>query len=168
MSATTKISGLNGLGSGTGLDGHAAGRQRVAHGGPEVERALAPVAPLAGQPHRQLAGQRVDGLAQRRHLLPAGVHEVHVLGSGLRSAGHGLHAVGHSRPPDLDLDLLAELVDAGLVLVPLQPLLQRGELVGGLFPGLLHQAVEHAVEVEVPQRAVQVGAADRPAGLHPA
>ena len=98
----------------------------------------------------------------------AGVHEVHVLGERLaQRAGHGLHAaVGHQPPPDLGLDLLAELVDAGLVLVPLQPLLQQG--FGSLLPGLLHQAVEHAVEVEVPQRAVQVvGAADRPAGLHP-
>ncbi len=33
--------------------------------------------------------------------------------------------------------------------------------------GLLHQPLEHAVEVEVPQRAVEVvGAADRPARLH--
>ena len=38
---------------------------------------------------------------------------------------------------------------------------------GRLLAGLLHELVEHAVEVEVPQRAVQVvGAADRPARLH--
>ena len=40
---------------------------------------------------------------------------------------------------------------------------------GGLLARLLHQPLEHAVEVEVPQRAVQVvGAADGPARLHAA
>ena len=41
-----------------GLGRHPAVGQRVAHGAAEVERALAPVAALAGQAHRQLAGQR--------------------------------------------------------------------------------------------------------------
>ena len=38
---------------------------------------------------------------------------------------------------------------------------------GDSLAGLLHQLLEHAVEVEVPQRAVEVvGAADRAARLH--
>jgi hypothetical protein len=37
----------------------------------------------------------------------------------------------------------------------------------GVLAGLAHEPVEHAVEVEVPQRAVEVvGAADGPARLH--
>jgi hypothetical protein len=141
MSATTKISGLDGPRvAELGLERHAAVGQRVAHGGAEVERALAPVAALAGQAHGQLAGQRVDGLAQRRHLLAAGVHEVDVLGQRLaQRAGHGLDApVGHEAPADLGLDLLAELLDAGLVLVALQPLLQRVSS-PRLLAGLLHE-----------------------------
>jgi hypothetical protein len=82
----------------------------VAHRAAEVERALAAVAPLAGQAHRELAGERVDRLAQRRHLLAAGVHEVDVLGQRLaQRAGHGLDAaVGHQAAADLGLDLLAQ------------------------------------------------------------
>src|ERR671910_225976 len=151
------------------IDRHAAGRQRVPHGRAEVERALAAVAPLAGQAYRQLAGERVDRLAQRGHLLAASVHEVDVLGQGLAErAGHGLDAaVGHQAPSDLGLDLLAEVVDPGLVLVALEPLLERGERLRRLVPGLLHEAVEDAVEVEVAQRAVEVvGAADGAPGLH--
>jgi hypothetical protein len=97
------------------------------------------------------------------------VHEVDVLGQRLaQRAGHRLDApVGHQPAPDLGLDLLAELVDARVVLVHLQPLLERRQRLGRLLPGLLHELVEHAVEVEVPQRPVEVvGAADRPARLH--
>jgi hypothetical protein len=97
------------------------------------------------------------------------VHEVDVLGQRLaQRLGHGLDApVGHQAAADLGLDLLLQLVDAGLVLVALEALLERGERLGRLLAGLLHEPLEHAVEVEVPQRAVQVvGAADRPARLH--
>ena len=53
------------------------------------------------------------------------------------------------------------------VLVLLEALLELGQLTAGLLAGGLHELVHHPVEVEVPQRAVQVvGAADRPAGLH--
>ena len=72
-----------------------------------------------------------------------------------------------SAPADLGLDLLLQLIDAGLVLVLLEALLERRERLGRVLPGLLHQPVEHAVEIEVPQRAVEVvGAADGPARLH--
>ena len=53
------------------LGGHAAVGERVAHRVAEVERALAAVAALAGQPGRELAGERVQRLAQRQHLLAA-------------------------------------------------------------------------------------------------
>ena len=142
----------------------------MAHGAAEVEGALAPVTALAGQPHGQLPGEGVDGLAQRGHLLAGGVHEVDVLRQGLaQGAGHGLDPpVGHQCPTDLALDLLLELVDAALVLVLLQALLERGERLGRLVPRLVHELVEHRVEVEVPQGAVEVvGAPDRAARLHP-
>ena len=56
----------------------------------------------------------------------------------------------------------------GLVLVAGQPLLQVGQRAAGRARlGLGHQPLEHRVEVEVPQRPVEVvGAADRTAGLH--
>ncbi len=97
------------------------------------------------------------------------MHEVDVLGERLaQGLGHRFDTtVGHQPATDLGLDLLAQLVDAGLVLVALEPLLERGERLGRLLVGLLHEPVEHAIEIEVPQRAVQVvGAADRPTGFH--
>ncbi len=101
----------------------------MAHGGAEVERPLAAVAALAGQADGQLAGERVEGLAQRRQLVAGGVHEVDVLGQRLaqRPGQRLAPPVGHQPPPDLVLDLLAQLVDPGLVLVAQQPLLERGE-----------------------------------------
>ena len=98
-----------------------------------------------------------------------GVHEVHVLGQRLaQRLGHGLHApVGHQAPADLGLDLLLELLDARLVLVALEALLQRGEGLGRVVAGLVHEPLEHVVEVQVPQRPVEVvGAAHGAAGLH--
>ena len=121
-----------------GLGGHTPVGQRAAHGGAEVEGALATVAALAGQAHGQLAGQRVDGLAQADHLLPGGVHEVDVLGQRLaQRLGHGLDAaVGHQATADLRLDLLLELIDAVLVLVVLEAVLERRERLGGGLAGL--------------------------------
>ena len=110
----------------------------------------------------------------------AGVHDVDVLGQRLaQRLGQGLAPpVGHQPSPDLVLDLALEAVHPGLELVAEQALLQGGESRGvaggggaaGSLPvlGLLHQALEQPVEVEVPQRAVEVvGPAHRPAGLHP-
>ena len=156
----------------------------MAHGGAEVERSLAAVAPLAGQPDGQLAGERLQRLAQRHQLVAGGVHHVDVLGQWLaQRPGQRLAApVGHQAPPDLVLDLLAEPIDAGLVLVAQQPLLERGERghrgpgLGGRVvverrgrgPGRIHQPVQHPVEVEVPQRPVEVvGPPDRSTRLHP-
>ena len=130
---------------------------------------LAAVAALAGQAHGELAGEGLQRLAQHHHLLAGGVHEVDVLGQRLaQRAGHGLHTpVGHEAPADLGLDLLLQLLDAGLELVALEALLELGERLGALLAGLLHELLEQVVEIEVPQRAVQVvGAADRAARLH--
>ena len=99
----------------------------MAHGVAEVERALAAVAALAGQAGGQLAGERLQRLAQRQHLVAAGVHEVDVFGQRLaQRLGHGLDAaVGHQAAADLGLDLLLEPLDAALVLVALEALLER-------------------------------------------
>jgi hypothetical protein len=75
------------------------------------------------------------------HLLAAGVHEVDVLGQRLaQRLGHRLDAaVGHEPAADLGLDLLLQLLDAVLVLVALEPLLERVSSSGGLLAGCLHQ-----------------------------
>src|SRR5438067_1339852 len=62
----------------------------------------------------------------------------------------------------------AQAGDAFLVLVVLEAFLERRELAAGFLTAGLHQPFEHAVEVEVPKRAVQViGPADGPARFHP-
>ena len=142
------------------------------------------------RPWRRLRARRTaslrdrgcEGLAQGHQLVPGGVHDVDVLGQRLaQRLGQGLAPpVGHQPAPDLVLDLGPELVDAGLELVPQQSLLQGGQrdrraagrrrvvVEGtGRGPGLGHQPLQHAVEVEVPQRPVEVvGPPDRPARLH--
>ncbi len=123
----------------------------------------------ARQPDSQLAGQGMDRLAQGGHLLAAGVHEVDVFGQGLaQSLGHGFHApVGHQPPADLGLYLLLERLHPGLELVVFEALLQLGHGLGRVLAGLVHEALEHRVQIEVPQRAVQVvGAPHRAARLH--
>ena len=90
-------------------------------------------------------------------------------GSGLRRGlGHGLHApVGHQPAADLGLDLALELGYAQLVGVAPQPQVEVVGVAFGVLVGV-HQALEHALQVEVPQRAVQVvGAAHGTARLHP-
>ena len=151
------------------LGGHSAVAERVPHRVAEVERTLATVATLARQAHRQSSGQRLERLAQLHHLVPAGVHEVDVLGQRLaQRLGHRLDTtVRDQTTTDLGLDLLLEVLDPVLVLVALQTLLERGEGLRGVLTGLLHQLFEHTLEVEVPQRAVQVvRAADGTARLH--
>ena len=141
----------------------------MAHGVAEVERALAPVPALTGQAHRQPPGERVDGAAEGGQLVLAGVHELDLLGQGLaQRLGHGLGAaVGDEAAADLRLHLLAQAVDAGLVLVAHQPLLEGGEAVGPL-PRSRHEPLQNAVEVEVAEGPVQVvRAAHRPSRLHP-
>ncbi len=94
----TKISGLLGPGvTEPGLDRHPARRERTAHGGPEVERALVAVPALAGQPHGQLARQRLQHALEHRQLLPGGMHHVDVLGQ--RLAHRARQGLG---PPVLD------------------------------------------------------------------
>ena len=97
------------------------------------------------------------------------MHEVDVFGQWLAERlGHRFDTtVGDKPPTDFRLDLLLQLVGARLVLVTGEALLEirRGFAVFVLF--LLEQPFEHTINVEVPQRAVQVvGAADRAARLH--
>ena len=154
---------------------HAAVAQRAAHGGPEVELTPVVAAPAHGQPSGQRPGQRADGALEGGHLLPGGVHELDVLRQlGPQAVGHRLRPpVGDQPPADLGLHLLPQPLDPGRQLLPGQPLRQ---FVGEAAPAcldsflgeLLHEPVEETVEVEGPQRAVEVvGAAHRPARLHP-
>ena len=151
------------------IDGDAAVAQRMPHSVAEVERTLAPMAPLARQPHRQLAGERIDRLSQAQQLLATGVHEVDIFGKGLaQRLGHGLDtAIGHETATDLGLDLLLEAVDTRLELVLLETLLERREWGRCLIPGLLQESFEHVVEIEIPKRAIEViGATHRSPRLH--
>ena len=98
------------------------------------------------------------------------MHEVDIFRKRLaQSLRHGLDTtIGNETATDLRLDLLTHPVDAVLVLVALQPLLQLGELAGLLLRGL-HELFQHAVEIKITKRAVQViGATDRTARLHAA
>ena len=121
------------------------------------------------------------------------MHEVDVFGQRLaNAAGESLRpAVGDETAPYLGLDLLLQLLDAAAVLVLQQPLLQPRQLAGaapaqhvaarrlvagavhagavlaGRRPGLGDEPGEHAVEIEVPERAVEVVSAPyRTPGLH--
>jgi len=51
------------------IDRDPTGRQRMAHRRTEIQGSLASVPALAGQAHRQLAGERMNGPAQRRQFL---------------------------------------------------------------------------------------------------
>ena len=129
------------------------------------------MAPLALQASGEFAGERPDRLAERCHLLTRGVHEVDIFGQRLaeRLSHRFDTTVGDEPTPDLGLDLLLELVDAALVFVALEALLEVGEILGVAVVVLIlfEQPLEHAVEIEVPQRAVEVvGATDRAPRLH--
>src|SRR5207237_1200072 len=68
---------------------------------------------------------------------------------------------------DLGLDLLAELVGPALELIALEALLELGQLAAALRPGVLHHPLDDTLEVDVPQRPVEVvRAAAGPARLH--
>ncbi len=114
------------------------------------------------------------------------MHEVHVLRQGLAErSGEGFDAtVGDEPTAYLGFDTATQLVDPRLVLVLEQPLLEgrelegrarRGSAVGALAfglgrgagPRLGHEPRQHTVEIEVPERAVEVvRAAHRATGLH--
>ena len=97
------------------------------------------------------------------------MHEVDVFGERLaQGLGHRLDPpVGDQPPPDLGLDLLLQLLDARLELVALEALLEGGHVAADFLASGIHELLEHAVEIEVPQRAVEVvRAADWAARLH--
>ena len=95
------------------------------------------MAAFTGQTHRQFAGQRINGLAQRHHLLTRGMHEVDIFGQRFsQRAGHGLGTtIGHQPAPDLRLYFLAHLRDPTLELVTLEAFLETRELSPGLLLG---------------------------------
>jgi hypothetical protein len=98
------------------------------------------------------------------------VHELDVLRERLAERlRHRLRApVGDEAAPDLGLDLSLELLDAILVLLALESLLQGGHVGRHLLLGRVHHLLEHVVEVEVAQRPIQViGTADRSTRFHP-
>ena len=88
------------------------------------------------QASRQLARQRVQRLAQHLHLVARGVHELDVLGQRLaQRLGHRLGTpVGDQPATDLRLDLALEAIDAALVLLAFEALLERGQLATDLPP----------------------------------
>ena len=152
------------------LGGHTAIAETGAHGTAEVERSLPAVAPLALQASGEFAGERPDRLAERCHLLTRGVHEVDVFGQWLAERlGHRFDTtVGDKPPTDFRLDLLLQLVGARLVLVTGEALLEirRGFAVFVLV--LFEEPFKDTVEIEVPQRPVQViRTSDGTAWLHP-
>ena len=126
---------------------------------------------LSGQSDGQLSGQWMDRAPQSGELVACGVHEVDVLGQRLADrAGQRLGTpVGYETAADLVLDLLAQPVEARLHLVAGQAFFQGGQMaVRGLAPRRLEHAFEESVQIEVPQRSVEVvRAADRASRLHP-
>ena len=104
------------------------------------------------------------------------MHEVDVFRQRLaQGARHRLDpTVGDETAADLCLDHLAELPQAGFVLLASEPGLEvtlvafRFTLALALLLRPLHEALGQAVVVELAQRPVEVvRPADRPAGLHP-
>ena len=151
------------------LRGDAAVGQGRPDGLAEVEVAtVAASAPLR-QPRGQGPGQRVDGPLEREHLLAGGVHEVDVFGERLaQGAGHRLDApVGDETAADLGFDELAQHPESSLVLLGLEP---RREVVVGdvaFFLGSADEPRREVVQVELPQRPVQVvGAPDGASRFH--
>ncbi len=152
------------------------------------------MAALAGESGRQLAREGLDGLAHRLELVARRVHELDVLRQRLAHAARERlgPSVSDQPAPDLGLDLLLQLIDAGLVLVLEQSLLESGEptwppasqhrSARGLAvccrvgragsaarqcASLGHEPGKDAVEVQIPKRPVEVvRAADRAPRLH--
>ena len=166
------ISGFDGCGClNFGSAGTPPYDSECAHGLAEVEVPAVATPPALREPRRERARQRVDRPLEREHLLARRVHEVDVLGQRLaQRARHRLDAaVGDQPAADLLLDQLAELLQARLELLALRAGRRASPLVA---LALLARACSisrcgEVVEVELPQRAVQVvGAADGPARLH--
>ena len=165
------ISGFDGCGLlELRLGGHAAVRQRVRGPSCGSRGAAVPTPAALREPGRQRPRQRVDRPAAALHLLARRVHEVDVFGQRLaQRARHRLDAaVGDEPAADLLLDQLPQLLEPGLELLAREPV---GELAlarprPARAPASISRCRE-AVEVELPQRAVEVvGAADGPARLH--
>ena len=78
--------------------------------------------------------------------------------------------IGDQATADLRLNLLLEFVDAALVLVALETLLEVGEIfaLALVVLVLFEEPFKDTVEIEVPQRPVQViRTSDGTAWLHP-
>ena len=164
-----------------GVDRHAPGRQRVAHGGAEVERSLATVAALAGQPDGQLARTGAGGTCAAppaprgwrasRRCPRAGACATtwpaprcpgrRPAGGGSRSrspGGAGRCGTGTRRAAGAPRAAVRVTGGRRAAVGRRRRRGRRG------LPGLADEALEDPVEVEVPQGPVEVvGAADRPA-----
>jgi hypothetical protein len=131
------------------IEGHPAGGQRPTHRPPYVEPPLLAVPALHRDPRRELAGQRRDLGPQLRLVLRGQVEEIQVLDRRPR------HAIGDlvdpplrsGPPPDLRLDLLMEGAQPRLELVPVEPLLEWGELVPGLVLRAREQIAQQLLDV---------------------
>ena len=129
---------------------------------------MTPPPPLR-EARRHRTRERVHRALQRDHLVARGVHELDVLGERLaQRARHRLHAaVGDEPATDLLLDHLLELAQARLELLGCEAIGEIALLELARLARLRHEPRLELVEVELPQRAVQVvGAADRTTGLH--
>ncbi|CAB4808404.1 unannotated protein [freshwater metagenome] len=97
------------------------------------------------------------------------MHELNIFGQRLaQGLGHCLGpTIGNEATTDLGFDLFLELIDAAVVFVFLEALFQRGELAANFLTTRLHQLFEHAFEIEITKRAIQViGATHWAARLH--
>ena len=170
MSAMTMISGFEGFGRlNLGSTGTPAVLHRVTHGLAEVEVAAPPMPPALCEAGRERARQRVDRLLELLHLVARRVHEVDVLGQRLaQRARHRLDApVGNQAPPDLRLDHLLQDLQPAFEVFAREPLVERAVADLVLVLGVRHHLAGETVDVELPQRAVQVvRTADRTARLH--
>ena len=109
-------------------------------------------------------------MLEREHLVARRVHELDVFGQRLaQRARHRLHAaVGDEPATDLLLDQLAQLLQPGVDFLAREALVERRLRRLALVARHAHHPHGEIVEVEHPQRAVEVvGAADGTTRLHP-
>ena len=129
-----------------------------------------PVTSALGQPGCQRARQRVDRPLELVHLLTGRVHEVDVLRQRLaQRARHRLDTtVGDEPPPDLGFDQFLEHLEAAVVVLAGEALVERAFADLLVLLRALHHLLDQTFGVELPQRPVQVvRTADRSARLHP-